>query len=107
MKNLKVRQFNIQEYLDNPAILVCTRAGEPVQVTSYNPERRLSVTFGVEIDTDAYNYDECYANGRCSDRTETDNDLFIYSYDAEDGFDEYFGPFQEDLKEAIFLETSK
>lgn len=107
MKNLTVKQFDIQEWLDNPAILVCTRSGEPVKVMSYNPERIMPVTFGVEIDLDAYNYDECYANGHCSDRIETDSDLFFYSYESEDEFEEHFGPYQEDLKEAIYLETSK
>lgn len=105
MRNLKIKEFNVQDWLDNPAIFVCTRAGEDVCVMSYDPENGKPVTFGVEIDIDVYNYDMCYANGRCSDRAETDNDLFIYSYDAD--AEEYYESSQEDLKEAIYLEIHK
>lgn len=74
---------------------------------SYHPGKRVPVTFGVEIDLDCYNYNTCYENGHCSDRAETDNDLFFYSYKPEDEFEEYFGPSQEDLKEAIYLGGKK
>lgn len=107
MKNLKVKQFNVQDWLDNPNILVCTRDGEPVEVMHYNPKKQMAVTFGIVIDIDMYNYNECDVNGRCSDKKETDNDLFFYDYEPEDEFEGHFGPYQEDLKEAIFLETSK
>lgn len=102
MKNLRIRQFNIQEWLNNPAILVCTREGEEVQVMSYKPELKKPVTFGIHIDTDMYEYEQCYENGICSHLGNTPNDIFIYSYDAND---ESMASFQEDLKETIYCET--
>lgn len=102
MKNLKVKQFNIQEWLDNPNILVCTRYGNPARIRSYHPEILKPVTFGIRLDKDdAYEYEQCYEDGRCSKIGTTVNDLFIYN-------DEYFTPFQEDLKETIvFFEKQK
>ena len=73
-----MKQFNLEEYLNNPSKKVVTRDGRAVKIycTDYIAKCGLFVIGKIEGNAYSYSFRE---DGRFLDHKETDNDLFFAS----------------------------
>ena len=73
-----MKQFNLEEYLNNPSKKVVTRDGRAVKIysTDYIDKCGLFVIGKIEGNAYSYSFRE---DGRFLDHKETDNDLFFAS----------------------------
>ena len=73
-----MKQFNLEEYLNNPSKKVVTRDGRAVKIycTDYIDKCGLFVIAKIEGNAYSYSFRE---DGRFVDHKETDNDLFFAS----------------------------
>ena len=73
-----MKQFNLEEYLNNPSKKVVTRDGRAVKIycTDYIDKCGLFVIGKIEGNAYSYSFRE---DGRFVDHKETDNDLFFAS----------------------------
>ena len=83
-----MKQFNLEEYLNNPSKKVVTRDGRAVKIycTDYIDKCGLFVIGKIEGNAYSYSFRE---DGRFLDHKETDNDLFFASEKHEGWFNIY------------------